>query len=183
MSKAFIWRNPLPFNIVASADGLSFQALPAGSTALPLPPHPGAFGVVRQHHRHEGVDLYAPADTPVAAVEDGVVVAVLDFTGEKAGSPWWHDTQAVMVKGASGVVLYGEISTDLDCGDALQAGELIGYIKPVLKQDKGRPMSMLHLELYTNDAREAVEWPVTQDTKPETLCDPTPYLLSVCVKR
>ena len=176
MTEALKWKNPLPFNLVASADTLSFQSMGQGQTALPLPPHPGAFGVVRKHHRHEGIDLYAPEGTEVCAVEDGVVVAVINFTGEKAGSPWWHDTQAVMIEGASGVVLYGEISTKLSVGQSLQAGDLIGQIKTVLKQDKGRPMSMLHLELYEAGAREALEWPVEKQAAPAGLCDPTPYL-------
>lgn len=176
------WKNPLPFNLVASSNSLSFKVLPQGVTALPLEPHPGAFGVVRKHHRHEGVDLYAPEGTVVSAVEAGKVVAVLDFTGEKAGSPWWRDTQAVMVEGASGVVLYGEISTDLKVGDLVKAGDPIGHIVPVLLQDKGRPMCMLHLELYGTGARDAVEWKVEQSNPPQGLCDPTPHLLPLCAK-
>lgn len=147
-----------------------------GETALPLGDHPGAFGVVRKHHCHEGIDLYCADGIPVYAVEDGTVVAVIPFTGARAGMDWWEDTDAVLVEGASGVVVYGEITPACAMGDILRAGDLIGHVKRVLKIDKGRPMSMLHLELHTHGTRQAPEWPVGTE-KPETLRDPTDFLL------
>ncbi|KVP75316.1 hypothetical protein WJ96_06035 [Burkholderia ubonensis] len=171
------WLSPLPLDLVPTPDGDSFATMPAGSTALPLAPHPGAFGVRRAKHTHEGVDLYAPHGTPVFAVEAGEVVAVKPFTGPHAGLPWWLDTWAVFVEGPSGVVVYGEIAPSVAEGVQVIAGQTLGTITTVLAKDKGRPRAMLHLELHTPGSRIAPEW-LEHDQRPAVLCDPTPYLLA-----
>lgn len=170
------WKSPVPLRLIASDDSLSFRHMAEGETALPLPPHPGAYGVARKNHIHEGVDFYCASGTPVSAVEDGEVVAVIDFTGPTAGSPWWHDTRAVMVEGGSGVVLYGEIDPCIKTGDTVKAGEVLGHVVQVLREDKGRPMSMLHLELHRAGTRDCYEW-APGDAAPDSLRDPTPCLL------
>lgn len=180
MSSA-MWKNPIPLRLRQTEDTLSFKNMPAGITGLPLAPHPGAYGVTRQHHRHEGVDFYCSEGTPVYAVEDGTVVKVMSFTGPKADSPWWHDTDAVLVEGKSGVVLYGEISPSVQTGSDITAGQIVGHIVQVLREDKGRPMSMLHLELHAHGTRDCYEWAVDGD-KPVSLQDPTPYLLPLSEK-
>jgi len=155
---------------------MSFETMREGYTGLPLKPHPGAFGFERKNHIHEGVDLYVLEGTPVLAIEGGVVVAILPFTGEHAGSPWWHDTWAVMVEGATGVVLYGEIKPlVLQLGARVHQGVCLGNVTPVLKNDKGRPMSMLHLELYEHGQREPLEWAPGQP-RPKGMVDPTAML-------
>lgn len=170
------WHPPINLALVPTDDSLSFGTMKAGETGLPLPPHPGAFGVERAHHVHEGVDLYCAEGTPVQAVEAGMIVAIIPFTGAKAGSDWWHDTDAMLVEGASGVVLYGEILTaGRQAGEAVRRGEVLGKVKQVLKTDKGRPMSMLHLELHDAGTREAYEW-TAANGKPASLRDPTPFL-------
>ena len=105
-------------------------------------------------------------------------MAVENFTGSKANppSPWWRNTQAVLIEGKSGVVVYGEIQTDLEVGDLVAAGMIVGDVKTVLTKDKGRPMSMLHLELHKPGTIETCEWTYE---KPASLCDPTPHLLSI----
>lgn len=170
------WRNPLPLALTPSGDGLSFQGMPRDTTALPLTPHPGAFGVQRRHHVHEGVDLYCPENTPVCTVEPGRVVEVLPFTGPTAGLPWWQDTDVVLVEGPSGVVAYGEVAPAVQKGQVLQTGDIVGHVKQVLTKDKGRPMSMLHLELHAAGARACPEWPLGAP-RPVTLQDPTGHLL------
>jgi murein DD-endopeptidase MepM/ murein hydrolase activator NlpD len=170
------WHPPINLALVPSDDSLSFQHMKPGETALPLVPHPGAFGVERAHHVHEGVDLYCAEGTPVQAVEAGTIVAIIPFTGTKANSGWWHDTDAVLVEGASGVVLYGEVTpAGKQAGDTVQRGETLGHVKQVLKIDKGRPMSMLHLELHDAGTRDAYEW-TAAGVKPASLRDPTPFL-------
>ncbi len=171
------WHKPIPLTLIESDQSESFKDMEQGATALPLPPHPGGFGVTRQNHIHEGVDLYCPTDTPVSAVEDGVVVLRQNFTGPKAGSPWWHDTEALLVEGASGVVVYGEIAahSHMQSGQAVKRGEELGHIVQVLKEDKGRPMSMLHLELHEPGTRDTFEW-LTDQPKPPSLRDPTVFL-------
>lgn len=144
---------------------------------IPEPPHPGGFAVVRKHHIHEGIDLYVPEGTPVWPVEPGRIVTIEPFTGPAAGSPWWHDTQCVMIEGASGVVCYGEITPNpvLKVGSEIGYGAIVGHVKQVLTKDKGRPMSMLHLELYEHGVRHPVEWKPKAD-RPRGLLDPTPKL-------
>lgn len=170
-----MWRNPVPFDLRPTTESESFKDMAPHETGLPLPPHPGAFGVWRKHHVHEGVDLYVPEGTLITAVEDGEVVGIMPFTGEHAGSPWWRNTWAVMVEGQTGVVLYGELEPLLSLRDRrVMAGDLIGNATTVLTKDKGRPMCMLHLELYEHGVREPMEWKLGED-QPFGLCDPTPY--------
>lgn len=153
---------------------------------IPQNSHPGAFGSVRKFDIHTGVDLYCDEGAPIYAVESGWVVAIEEFTGPNAESPWWHETLAVLVKGISGVVCYGEVSVDflprcgepfLHVGDKLNQGDLIGWSKQVLKKDKGKPMCMLHLELYVSGTDETVWWKKDQK-KPDCLLDPTAKLLA-----
>ena len=138
---------------------------------VPENPHRGSFGAVRKHDIHTGVDLYADEGTEVFAVEDGTIVKVGQFTGKDAGSPWWLDTDFMMIEGESGVVLYGEIEPAVSCG-IVNSGDLIGYVKRVLRNDKGLPTSMLHLELYETNSRDEAVWELNKE-KPKCLRDPT----------
>jgi murein DD-endopeptidase MepM/ murein hydrolase activator NlpD len=152
---------------------------------IPVNRHPGAFGCVRKRDIHTGVDLYCPENEPVFAVEEGVVVAIEVFTGPRADSPWWNETQALLVEGASGVVCYGEvhINEGLDVGVRVEAGQEIGHVVPVLKPMQarsdipGHSRFMLHLELYKHGTRAAVWWR-PGEPRPAELLDPTPYLLA-----
>lgn len=147
----------------------------AGPAALPDPP--GRFGFRRKYDVHTGVDLYTYPGMPVLAVEGGTVVAIERFTGPSAGTPWWHDTDAVLVEGPSGVVCYGEISPlkEVQVGATLVAGDCIGCVKTVLRKNKGRPMTMLHFEWYRHGTRQTVVWDLDQAC-PENLLDPTDFL-------
>lgn len=141
---------------------------------LPQSPHPGAFSSPRRFDIHTGIDLYCHPGQEVFAVEAGLVVAIWPFTGAPAGSPWWHPTQAVGIQGPSGIVVYGEINPLVKVGQKVLGGELIGQVLTVLKKDKGRPMTMLHLELY-NKLIEPVIWDLAK-TQPVGLLDPTELL-------
>lgn len=143
---------------------------------MPEAPEPGGFGALRRHDIHTGVDLYAEPGERVVAVEAGVVVAVEDFTGSRAGSPWWHDTRALLVEGVSGVVLYGEIDPDVEVGDAVGRGSALGRVRTVLRHDKGLPMTMLHLERYAPGTRASVWWR-HGEPRPDALLDPTTCLV------
>lgn len=177
-----VWSNPIAHDLIPTRDTESFRDMGERETGLPLAPHPGAFGVERKNHIHEGVDLYAPEGTTVRAVEDGYVVGIIPFTGPHADSPWWCDTWAVLVEGRSGVVVYGEIIATIENGITVRAGEAIGHIQRVLRKDKGRPMSMLHLELHHPGTRDVFEW--TPETgRPDTLLDPTPLLMTIVDER
>jgi hypothetical protein len=114
-------------------------------------------------------------------MEPGKIFAIEWFTGPSIQMPWWNDTRAVYVEGESGVFNYGEIQelSHWKVGDTVQAGDVLGYVLIVLRKYKGRPMSMLHVELYDHGYRDDwSEWKIG-DPKPEHLKDPTSYLLSI----
>ena len=95
----------------------------------------GAFGAVRKHDIHTGIDLYVPENTSVYVLDDGIVIDISVFTGQLASppSPWWNETYAVIVYhvNLNIFILYGEI-------------------QPInLKKYKNKPMSMLHIEAYS----------------------------------
>ena len=151
---------------------------------IPVGNHPGAFGVQRKHSKHCGVDLYTSDGAPVYAMEPGRVVAIEPFTGPKDNSPWWNDTECVLIEGRSGTICYGEIMANmlLSIGQFITRGEHIGCVTPVLKKGKersdipGHSRSMLHIELYKNKTNVPSDgWEKTKDIV--GLIDPTPFLL------
>lgn len=159
--------------------------MPWSSPLRPMPPLPAAgspasFGAARRYDVHTGVDLHCPEGTPVYAVEEGLVVAIVPFTGPDAESPWWRSTRAVLVEGSSGVVLYGEVnpSKALSLGSSVATGEVVGHVTRVLREDKGKPTTMLHLELYVPGTREPLWW-LLDESCPAPLRDPTNDLQSL----
>ncbi len=177
------WLTPIPYRLVATSDPddphVRYKRWGPDETPLPIDGHPGAFGARRRFEVHTGVDLYCPSGTLVTAVEAGTVVGVEWFTGQDADppSPWWHPTQAVLVEGASGVVLYGEVEALVDVGDVVEAGEFVGRVLRVLRHDKGRPTSMLHLELLRPGTTKSTHPWTLDGERPADLWDPTPHLM------
>lgn len=154
-------------------------------TEIPVADHPGSFGFKRTHHWHEGVDLYAPVGAVVQACQDGIFLGFEQFTGEAAGSPWWHDTWAAVVDHMSFTAVYGEIAPmayNIPIGYELKAGDILGAVMTVLKKDKGRPMSMLHFEMYDREITQCAEWKPEAE-KPVGLLNPTEYLMSIAMKQ
>lgn len=157
---------------------------PIKDGVIPQEHDAGAFGTIRTHHTHEGVDIYAEEGTNVYAMESGIVVGAGIFTGKEVGSDWWNSTDYLMIAGVSGVINYGEIyqTPFYDFGMVVHAGDVIGKVKQVLKKDKGLPMSMLHIELYKHGTMMPVkEWKVGEP-KPEQLFDPTKLLVGSGMK-
>ncbi len=155
--------------------------LPGAEMIVPgAMPHPGSFGAIRKFDIHTGIDLYCELQQSVLAVEDGEIVLIENFTGAHAipSSPWWNDTQAILIEGDSGVVVYGEIKPleTLKIGDIVKRGETIGNVITVLKKDKGTPATMLHLELYKKGTRETVIWNLGTP-QPEVLLNPLSKLI------
>lgn len=150
---------------------------------IPLPPNHGSFGEIRKYDIHTGVDLYAPDMTPVYAMTTGVVTDIGKFTGQDAGSEWWNETWYITlgsIKGSfNGKIVYGEIfEPQWTKGKIIDEGELIGYVKQVLKKDKGLPMSMLHMEAYDIHYFGEPVWWHLNEPRPECLIDPTAILQS-----
>ena len=73
------------------------------------------------------------------------MVAIEAFTGPGAGSPWWHDTEAVLVEGESGVVLYGELVPCVKVGDEVVAGQVVGRVSRAVArlEDSARELGCL----------------------------------------
>lgn len=129
-------------------DSMSFKNLPENTFEIPVGTHVGAFGVKRKYHTHEGIDLYCKDGTEVLSLTDGIIIDKGWFTGTLAGSSWWRDTQYVSIQTDNYVFVYGEIISSLNIGDRVFIGDTIGNVKEVLIKNKGRPKSMLHLEVY-----------------------------------
>jgi len=134
--------------------------------------HQGSFGALRKYDIHSGVDLYCEPGQRVIAVEPGRVLAIEMFTGAAVGMPWWRETYAVYVNGASGMVVYGEIDPTVKVGQQLKAGDEVGTVMTVLQKDKGLPMTMLHLELHKAGTMRTESWKLGAQP-PNTLMDPT----------
>jgi len=172
-----------PFNLIkpirTTEDSNSFLRINLErDVEIPIKHHFGAFGAMRRYDRHRGVDLYAPIGTSVYAVQKGIVKDIRPWTGIKANCDWWNDTDAISIEGDDGLIVYGEIQvhSQWKTGDEVNAGDLLGTVLQVLKKDKGRPTSMLHLELRKPGFLRNIdkEW---GQTLPEGLLDPTPFLI------
>lgn len=147
---------------------------------IPTSTDPGGFGFARKNHRHEGVDLYAPPETEVLTISAGLVVSTYMFTGPDVGMPWWNTTYATAVADETGIWVYGETSIPrVTVGQFVSTGEVIGVLTPVLKADKGRPMTMLHIERWKlHTAPHTFLWQLG-DPQPSFIEDPTKPLLSL----
>lgn len=148
---------------------------PLDNFYLPKLNSQGEFGAIRKFDIHTGIDLYCEENEPVYAIEDGIVIDIFDFTGDNAGSSWWNNTSAITIEGKCGVILYGEIQLAINISkmSKINKGKLLGFVKKVLKKDKGLPMTMLHLEWYKHGYRGQGEiWKLGEE-KPEMLLDST----------
>ena len=174
------WLFPLKKQVIGVTSDLdSFKYIDISKQVeIPIKPHVGAFGIERRHDTQKGVDLYSDIDAPVYAVEDGIVCLIRPFTGKDAGCDWWLDTQALNVAGESGIVVYGEIevSKELFMGKEIKQGDVVGVVKRVLKHDKGRPTSMLHIALHNHGIQSNGLWE-KGTPQPKGLIDPTPFLI------
>lgn len=154
------WKDPLP---------VYMWSLPIGKY------HPAGFGYSKNHNVHAGVDLYVPDNIPVMSVETGTVVNIFQFTGP--GTPYssLFQTEAIMIEGATGVVLYGEVEVkkDIQIGQLIEAGSKIANIKCAIQDQP-----MLHLELYKHGTKTPCVWK-QGNSQPKSLLDPTSYLLSL----
>lgn len=140
--------------------------------------HPGGFGTPRKFDVHTGIDLYCENNADVFAIESGTVAAIVGFTGPTAGSSWWNETDAIIIKSNKDgkYIVYGEVIARCSVGDEVEAGDFIGRVVTVLKKDKGLPMNMLHLEYYDTDFDlDPVVWNLNEP-QPKSLLHPGPLL-------
>lgn len=180
------WKSPFPLGLVAGTSVDDWAGIGPEETLLPMKPHPGAFGDVRARHIHEGIDIYAPPQTPVLAVEDGTIVGVTPLTGGETRNGYWHDMEAVLVMGKTGLVAYCEFKPldTLEPATEVKAGTELGHLyapdyaykNPNKPREDSTQTHFLHLELHAPHARAPVKWLVDAPLPP-TLFDPTPHLL------
>ncbi len=131
---------------------------------------PRNFGARRDHgnRKHAGCDLYAAVETPIMAVEDGVVLEA---------APFYLGSWAVVVDHTSFVVRYGEVSKNIPSGvrpgQKVLRGQIIAHVGHLAKIN----MSMLHFEMYqgtgTGPLTNVRNRPYMRRSD---LLDPTPYL-------
>ncbi len=116
--------------------------------------YPRAPGTIDQHW-HEGIDLFAPRDTSIVAAESGEITDI--GIGELGGLKVW-------VLGDSGTRWYyahlGSFNPDIEVGDRLSAGALIGYVGTT-GNAVGTPPH-LHLQMHPDGGRPVNPYPILQ---------------------
>lgn len=142
---------------------------------MPAIPEEGAvgdFAFRRSFYYHPGVDVYCDFGQEIQAIENGIVVHIENFTGPNAEppSPWWLDTQSILIEGKSGVIGYCEIKPllQIKIGAVVKEGDLIATVVPVLKKDKSNGTTMLHFEHYIPGTEHHVTW-LLDTTRPKEL--------------
>jgi murein DD-endopeptidase MepM/ murein hydrolase activator NlpD len=158
----------------------------------------GSFWENRGDRYHCGVDIYAPENTEVLSIEDGIVVETGLMTSPYV-LPYWNSTYYIIIEHRNGLFCkYGELAgLTLREGDRTESGQLIGYVGTVLNSEKidescppyiqklkNENPSMLHFELWkdhpipTDKNYLGGNW--FSNEKPENLLDPTKFLESLC---
>lgn len=167
------------------------------SRQLPADGERGSFWEDRRDRHHAGVDMYAPSDSPVVAIEDGEVVDVSVFTSPQL-IHYWFVTYSVMVRTQAGKIhRYAEMKdTTVKKGDLVKGGDVLGHVGKVLnvelinesspayvqKLKAAGDASMLHFEIHNRFPCEIENYKggnYFQDAKPDYIDDPTEYLRSV----
>ncbi|KKG12061.1 M23 family metallopeptidase [Methanosarcina sp. 2.H.A.1B.4] len=157
----------------------------------------GSFWEDRGDRYHCGVDLYAPENTEVLSIEEGVV-SETDLMTSPEILPYWNPTYYVIIKNTSGTFCkYGELAEcTVKKGDKAGSGQLIGRVGMVLncakinesspsyiRKLKNKNPSMLHFELWKDKPitanRDYLGGNWFSEEKPENLIDPTEYLVSI----
>lgn len=147
--------------------------LPGIEKILPGDGAAGCFWEDRGDRHHTGIDLYAPAGSGVAAIEDGKVISAGVFTSPDL-VPYWNRTFEVTIAHASGIFCrYAELGDiTVGPGDSVRGGELIGHVGKVLNLSLIGPdappyirslkahghASMLHLEAFLTAPGSAPEY-------------------------
>ena len=155
--------------------------LPGYSWSLPVGKyHPSGFGAKRPGSFHAGVDLFCAHNQTLASVEEGIVIAIQDFSKQQKNRPWFNRTRVVLIEGESGVVAYCNVQErkGLQVGDLVDAGEVIGKVVRLNKKRRRKNKCMLHIELYTQETSRRVVWSYNFP-KPPQLLDPTNHLVGI----
>ncbi len=164
---------------------------------IPQKGEAGSFWEDRGDRYHCGVDLYAPENTEVLSIEEGIVSETGLMTSPEI-LPYWNPTYYVIIKNTSGMFCkYGELAEcTVKKGDKAGSGQFIGRVEMVLncvkinesspsyiRKLKNKNPSMLHFELWKDKPvtshRDYLGGNWFSEEKPENLVDPTEYLASI----
>jgi len=178
----------------------NFEKGTAGKTALkriPQKGEAGSFWEDRGDRYHCGIDLYAPENTEVPSIEEGIVSETGLMTSPEI-LPYWNPTYYVIIKNTSGTFCkYGELAEyTVQKGEHVGPGQLIGYVGMVLncakidelspsyiRKLKNKNPSMLHFELWKDrpvtSHKDYLGGNWFSQEKPENLIDPAEYLASI----
>lgn len=123
---------------------------PCAHNFIPPMTSAGYFGAQRKYDIHTGIDIYTYEGATVYSLTNGKIVYIGPFTGQKVNSPWWNDTECIMIDNGNTIINYGEIIVNkhLKVGDIVNEKDVLGKVTRVLKKDKGLPTTMLHIEHY-----------------------------------
>ena len=139
---------------------------------IPQPDQPGSYWEDRGDRHHAGVDLYAPAGSPVVAIQAGRILRISVHTSPGI-LPFWNTTYAILLQLPSGIVLryaeLGEVAVSVE--QVVVCGQLIGHVGQVLLFNRIIPTdpqyiqllkdtnnsTMLHIEAYTTPPLEEDE--------------------------
>jgi len=169
----------------------------SSSKSLPNNGERGSFWENRSDRRHAGVDMYAPIDSDVLAIEDGTVLKVAEFTSPEL-IPYWNITYSIIIQTDDGTIQrYAELRDSVvKAGDRVKGGQVIGHIGHVLDLDKinetspgyiqklknAGVSSMLHFELHNRFPGKPDKYlggNFFQEEQPDHLVNPTDYLREV----
>ena len=83
------------------------------SKTIPTNGLPGSFWEDRGNRFHCGVDIYAPKDSEVLSIEEGVILDVDIFTSPKI-IPYWNTTYSILIHNKSGFICrYAELGSTI----------------------------------------------------------------------
>lgn len=167
--------------------------------SVPVAEQPGSFWEDRGDRRHAGVDIFAPTDAEVVALEGGVVLTVGCFTCP-ATNPYWNETLEILIETSNGIFhRYAELSqVFVAAGQKVEPGEKIGTVGCVINPTgltaeapahirrliAAQNLSMLHFEIYSQLPPLAAAYSGGNffvPIPPAGLIDPTPVLSSLLV--
>lgn len=176
---------------------MKFWPLPNSlENTLPKRNTKGSFWEDRGDRFNAGVDIYAPENSPIYAIEEGVVIDIDVFS--RNSSPYLNETKYLIIKSPEKVnYKYCEIDDIvIEIGDKVKPGDLIASVKRLINPDHidnetpffikeliyDNLLSKLHLEMYKAPFTEIRPYELGNflgDEKPNSIIDPNIYFMGL----
>lgn len=157
----------------------------------------GSFWENRGDRYHCGIDIFAPENSPVYAIQNGKVIDIGIFTSPETND-FWNKTYYITIKTQQNInVKYAQLcDVSVRIGDFINAGQLIGKVALVIDKNKishntpqyvremvtNGQITSLHLEAYIAPISEVKPYMggnFLGEVKPYSLMDPTVFLNGV----